>query len=202
MIIAVEGMDYVGKSTQIRLLEKHFLDKKLPVLVIGSLQGKYREKFLEPETSPIERLFLGALSQREAGKKIEVFLEENPSGIVILDRWITSGYIYQVIGHGVPKEYWEVAYSQYIQPDYLICIHMDTNEYGKRVKAIAVSNPDRVESDTFEKELKSNDEFKARIQSGYEYLKNAPAEFYCHFDTTADEGAEQLSRRIISKVSK
>lgn len=106
MIIVVEGINGAGKQTQIDIIQ-HWLEQ----------EGKKTQVFHDPGVSddhPCQELrkafiygdkwgdalvclLIGAAARRLLNNEIRKFLKDNPAGILILDRYEWSTYVYQTL---------------------------------------------------------------------------------------------------------
>ncbi|MBI5183082.1 MAG: dTMP kinase, partial [Nitrospinae bacterium] len=101
MLIAIEGIDGVGKTTQSRLLEGYLKDKGYNVICMSEpTNGKWGRKIREmikvgrDNTSPEEELYLFTEDRKEdVYMNILPALEEKK--IVIMDRYYISSIAYQ-----------------------------------------------------------------------------------------------------------
>jgi dTMP kinase len=111
MFISFEGIDFSGKSTQIKLLENYLIEKNKKVKVIREpggtgiseeirktlLSNEHKDMFMETE------IFLFSASRAQlVREKIRTYLEQ---GIyVISDRFFDSTTAYQGYGRGISIE--------------------------------------------------------------------------------------------------
>ena len=104
LFISIDGIDGCGKSTQIRKLNKFFIDKGLPVLMTkepgGTEVGTVFRKIListmyniEPETE----MLLYCADRLEHQKKVILPAIENNFNI-LCDRFLPSTFAYQIFG--------------------------------------------------------------------------------------------------------
>ncbi len=104
LFISIDGIDGCGKSTQIRKLNKFFIDKELPVLMTkepgGTEVGTVFRKIListmyniEPETE----MLLYCADRLEHQKKVILTAIENNCNI-LCDRFLPSTFAYQIFG--------------------------------------------------------------------------------------------------------
>jgi Thymidylate kinase len=102
--IAIEGSDGSGKGTQTQLLVDYVQNKlKKPVLKLSfprydQPSAAYVARYLNGEygeLSPEPASFLYAFDRFMARKEIDEFLEKNPDGVVISDRYMASNLGHQ-----------------------------------------------------------------------------------------------------------
>ena len=108
-LIVLEGIEGVGKSTQLQLL-KAWLEQHGPVTALREPGGtpagdEIRRLLLDPESQLNERaealLFMASRAQLVAAV-IQPALDRGE--FVLLDRFFLSTYAYQVAGRGLPEE--------------------------------------------------------------------------------------------------
>ena len=106
--ISLEGVEGVGKSTQIELLKSYFLKKNINVISTrepgGTEEGELIRKFLvsgdKRSWDPYSELLLfNALRREHINKVILPSIEKGD--VVLCDRFVDSTIAYQVYGKGV-----------------------------------------------------------------------------------------------------
>lgn len=168
--IAIEGQDYVGKTTQIKLLEERLQASSCNVLRVRSPGGcpeaeTLRELILkDTNLTPNLRNILAGLSRQLTSKVIAEFLEKDPqpNKIVLSDRWISSGYAYQVCGEGVYKALFTAANKDVLMPDLEIRLCMAPEERLLRKKSMKLAERDLME------QLDADASFSARVESYFQ----------------------------------
>lgn len=157
MFITFEGIDLSGKSTQIRLLTKHFESEKKKVISVREPGGtgiseKIREILLDREHYRMEFLtefLLFSASRQQLTKEIIIpHLKKNYT--VLCDRYYDSSAAYQGYGGKVDLKIInsinKIA-SDGLVPDLTFLIHISIEESLKRKKLINKSE-DRIEQKT------------------------------------------------------
>ncbi|MEK7649955.1 MAG: dTMP kinase [Patescibacteria group bacterium] len=171
-LIVFEGGEFVGKSTQVKLLAERLeaLGKRVVVT---------REPGGTPEGTALrEKLLAGGLAPEEEldcfleGRRLhvdQVILPELARDSYILcDRFSGSTYVYQHIGRGLPLDKirtLDAEARQGVVPDVEILLDMDPQ------KAFVRHETRREELTTFEKE---NLDFHQKIRQGYLNLSPFP----------------------------
>ena len=168
MLITFEGLDYSGKSTQVRLLSDRLTLQDHHVLVLrepgGTEIGEKIRKMLLDKTntgmSEASELFLFSASRSQLIQ--EVVLPALEGGMVVLcDRYYDSTTAYQGYGRGIKLDViqtinWYATGS--LVPDLTFFLDIPIREIEKRISA-AKTNKDRMES--------SGIEFYGRVREGY-----------------------------------
>ncbi|WP_281951027.1 dTMP kinase [Nitrosophilus kaiyonis] len=134
MYVVLEGIDRVGKSTQIELLKKEFKDAIFTKEPGGTEFGKkIREIVLNDSISPIAEVFLFLADRNEHLEKV---IKPNIKRLIISDRGFISGIAYAHIKSNLSYEKLfelnELALEE-IFPDKIIFIEIDKNELEKRM---------------------------------------------------------------------
>ncbi len=165
-LISFEGIDGVGKSTQIKLLQRHLEDLGKDVTLLrepGSTKfGEMVRKILLETDQPGEMisdqtkfLLFSAARAELVHKTINPMVEDG--SIVLLDRYTDSSLAYQGYGSGVDIDFItkindEVTGGLY--PDLTILLDMDTKQALNRVS----------DADSFERK---GLEYFHRVHDGY-----------------------------------
>jgi dTMP kinase len=108
-LIALEGPEGVGKTTQLRRLAEHLDRAGVPVLTLREPGGTplgdaIRELLLDPsrEIAPAAEALLFMASRAELlAREVRPALARGT--VVLLDRFFLSTYAYQVAGRGLPE---------------------------------------------------------------------------------------------------
>ena len=172
MFITFEGLDFCGKSTQVKLIKKYFEDSGMEVQLIREpggvqiseqvrnilLDNKNTEMF--PET---ELLLFSASRAQLVREKIIPFLKSGK--VVISDRFLDSSIAYQGFGRGLNKDFviklQKFAIGEAV-PDITFFINIPISEVIKRKNNILQTDLDRIEV--------SDNDFYENVKKGYEYL--------------------------------
>jgi dTMP kinase len=109
-LIALEGPDGVGKSTQVARLQAYLAERGRPVVVVREPGGtpvgeRLRAILLDPavDMAPVTEMLLFAASRAEVvARVVRPALEAGT--VVIMDRYVESSLAYQGYGLGVDRE--------------------------------------------------------------------------------------------------
>jgi dTMP kinase len=143
LFITFEGGDKCGKSTQISLLEKKLKAKKIFIKILREpghtyLGEKIRNILLHGKKyhlSPFVEFQLFTTARRQLTEEVLLPFLRQKKGILILDRFFDSTYVYQGIAGGLPindfKEY-EKATRGGLVPDLTFLLDLPVREAQKR----------------------------------------------------------------------
>lgn len=195
LFITLEGGDGAGKSTQIRNIEKYFMDKGLTVTHTREPGGppiaeKLREILLDTANKEMhavtEMLIYAAGRAQNVREVVEPALEKGE--IVICDRYVDSSIAYQAYGRGLGEMVAEVnsRATGGLRPDLTIWLDIDP-ETGK-ARATHDKDPDRLEQEP--------QAFHARVREGYASIAKAEPERFKRIDAsgTVDEIKDEIYR--------
>ncbi|MCC6549593.1 MAG: dTMP kinase [Ignavibacteriaceae bacterium] len=169
MFITFEGIDFSGKSTQIKLLKDYITEKGKDVLVIrepggGEIEEKIRNILLDKknlEMTPETEILLFSASRAQLVRKTIIPALEKGT-IVISDRFHDSTTAYQGYGRLLPLDtvlkISEFAIKGAI-PDITFFIDIPVAEARKRKIEQGHDTLDRIE--------KMEDDFFGRVREGY-----------------------------------
>ena len=191
-IISFEGIEGVGKSTQIDLLHDHLLDS-----------GKSVKKFREPgSTIPSEKIRnilldanLTLSSETELllmyASRSELVANEilsNEYDFILLDRYFDASMAYQGYGRNLDKEFINSlkAFINAPDPDLTILLDIDPIKGFERKSGDSM---DRIES--------SGLKFFNDVRNGYLELANQYSRIRC---IDAEKDAKTISLEIINLV--
>ncbi|MBU1096624.1 MAG: dTMP kinase [Bacteroidetes bacterium] len=169
MFITFEGLDFCGKSTQVKLLKQYLIDLGQKVELIREPGGttiseKIRKILLDRENSKMTieaELLLFSASRAQLVREIIIpLLKENY--YVISDRFHDSSIAYQGFGRGIDvhkvKEIQEFAIDGAI-PEITFFIDIPIEEVKSRREKFEPESWDRIEV--------SLDDFYERVRAGY-----------------------------------
>jgi len=137
MIVAFEGIDACGKETQVRMLERHAINKGIKVSKFDfpnytTDTGKKISGLLKSEDDERDGLILQSLmtvNRYESAHKIE---EAHARGeLVILDRYWMSGLVYGQTD-GLPLDWLLRVHARLIQPHQWIVLDISVGESFRR----------------------------------------------------------------------
>ena len=173
-IISFEGIEGVGKSTQINLLQNYLEKQDYTVDVLrepGSTNSaeQIREILLNKEndiSKETELLLMFAARSDLINKRIH----NNDSDFVLLDRYYDASIAYQGYGRGIPLEFIEnlIMLIKCPKPDVSFLFDLSVEDSFSRKK---LDVKDRIES--------SGNSFFERVKNGYlEIAKNQNERFH------------------------
>jgi dTMP kinase len=179
MFITFEGLDFCGKSTQVKLLKKYFEEKNKEVKLIREPGGvkiseKIRELLLDTENSEMtietEALLFAASRSQLVREKIIPFLEQGY--VVISDRFHDSSIAYQGYGRGINTQFvidlQKFAIGSAI-PTITFFIDIPIEEVLKRKQKLTQKELDRIEV--------SKSDFYEKVRNGYKTLAKEEERF-------------------------
>lgn len=201
MFITFEGIDFCGKSSQIRLLEDYLLANKKKVQVIREPGGtniseKIRHMLLDKENSGMymqtEFLLFSASRSQLVREKIRPYLDKG--FYVISDRFHDSSTAYQGYGRGLPVEVISTVSKLAIGetvPDitFIIDITVEVGEQRRQKKF--KGQLDRIEN--------SDKDFYERVRKGYLELAKQESRFKV---LNGEEKIESLHKEIVNEIEK
>ena len=173
-IISFEGIEGVGKSTQINLLQNYLEKQDYTVDVLrepGSTNSaeQIREILLNKEndiSKETELLLMFAARSDLINKRIQ----NNDSDFVLFDRYYDASIAYQGYGRGIPLEFIEnlIMLIKCPKPDVSFLFDLSVEDSFSRKK---LDVKDRIES--------SGNSFFERVKNGYlEIAKNQNERFH------------------------
>lgn len=198
MFISFEGIDGCGKTTQINLLEKYFIDRNKKVIKLREPGGTdfsetIREILLNSrhDISPVSELMLFNAARADLINKV-IKPELDNGAIVICDRFYDSTTAYQGYGRGLNLE--EVTQSnmlatQGLKPDITFYIDIPLEISHERSKN---RNPDRME--------RSGDNFFQKVIDGFREISRLESERVLLIDGSGD--IEATYQKIIKVIEK
>jgi dTMP kinase len=178
MFITFEGLDFCGKSTQVKMLVEYLKKKNKKIEIIREPGGtliseKIREILLDNKNSEMSEitemlLFAGSRSQLVDEKIIPKL---NEGYYVISDRFHDSSIAYQGYGRGIDIDFVSKLQRFVIKnalPNLTFFIDIPITEVEKR-KRNNDNAPDRIES--------SKTEFYENVLEGYNRIADAEKRF-------------------------
>ncbi|MGI6575918.1 MAG: dTMP kinase [bacterium] len=202
IFITVEGIDGVGKTTQLDLLHRWFVSQGYQVLFTrepgGTKVGEgIREALLNREhtgLSPVAEALLYAASRAQLVQ--DVIIPALAVGrIVVCDRFLDSSIAYQGFGRGLPVAYIEAINSQAtkgIRPDLTLLLDMDIAAGRARLKGEGRTALDRLEGESLS--------FYHRVREGYLQLAQAEPERIKII--SAQHSIAEVNRQVIDYITK
>ena len=204
MVIAIEGMDGSGKSTQIELLRQYFEQRHQEAVITREPGGtdigeQIREILLRPENRAMaartEALLYAASRAQHVAELIEPALAAGK--IVISDRYVVSSYVYQGIARGLGLEAVERINQFAINgrvPDLTIFLFVSQDQALRRKKA--QKELDRLEAESMAFHAKVNQGFRQLAES-YPYPR-----MIIDADMTPAEVHAQIRQRLEQEFGK
>ncbi len=208
MLIAIEGPDGSGKTTQAKLLAEHLRKQGYDVLVVEepgttALGRSIRAILLDSpdsqpqalEIEPLAELFLYEASRAQLVR--EVLRPALAAGkVVIADRYALSSLAYQGYGRGLPLELVrklnELA-TDGLEPDLVFLLDLPPEE-GLRRKVARRGREEGVRRDRLESAAL---DFHRRVRRGYlELIKDHPRGYLLD----GRMSPEELHQRIVAIV--
>lgn len=142
VLITLDGIDGVGKSTQIKRLMQHLKERGMPALLVRDpgttvIGAKLRELLLDSDLDLHRRteamLFMASRCEM-IEKTIRPALSEGTA--VVSDRFLLANVVYQSVGGGVSSEQlWKIGLlaNQGLLPDLTLLLDMPAEAAMKRV---------------------------------------------------------------------
>lgn len=135
MLVAFEGIDACGKSTQIEMLKKAAvpLFPSCQVFSYPNYQTSTGEKILQmlkdPERDPLVLQCLMTVNRYEEQFLVEEVLEQG--ALVLLDRYWLSGMVYGA-ADGLPQSWLHRVHEQLLRPDHWFVLDLPVIESFRR----------------------------------------------------------------------
>lgn len=206
VLISFEGIDRVGKSTQVDLLIKHLETKGVKPLLVrepGSSEvgEKIRTILADPELkgkiSPLSEFLLYSASRAQLViEKIGPALDDGE--IVIADRYYDSSSAYQGYGRGIDLDFISKVNAMAangLAPDLTILL------YVEKFTANSKKATDRFAPTLFDDRLEQEFmDFRKKVQDGFLAIAEKEKERFLVLE--ASEKKEQLAKKIAARVDK
>lgn len=192
MFFSFDGIDGVGKSTQVRLFEETLRDRGLDVVLCrdpGStpLGERIRDVLLTSDAgTPIGRRSEMLLYMAARAQLVEQVIRPalNAGSVVIADRYLLANVVYQGHAGGLePGEIWDVGRiaTQGLLPDCVFLLDMAPESAGRRMDRPL----DRMED--------QGDEYRQLLRAGF--LLEAKASNRIHI-IAADQSIADVQAQI------
>jgi len=206
ILITFEGLDKVGKSTQVERLIKHLTTREIQHILVrepGSTETgeKIRDILADPalkgKIAPLCEFLLYSASRSQLTAEIIAPHLENDK-IVIADRFFDSSTAYQGYGRGISLDFISHVNSvatNGIKPDLTVLLVAEKFASGsKRI-------PDRFAPNLFDDRLEQEFmDFRRKVQEGFlDVAKHDESRFLV---IDAHEKREQIAKKIAAAVDK
>ncbi|WP_456443000.1 dTMP kinase [Caldithrix abyssi] len=197
--ISFEGLDYSGKSTQIRLLEKHLTDRGYQVFTIREPGGttiseKIRDILLDKAhinmTDRCELFLYSAARVQLVKEKIIPLLQKDY--FILADRYVDSTTAYQGFGRGLDLNMVEQinqAATFGILPGTTFYLRFAPEQIARRMHKSG-RETDRLES--------AGNAFYRKVFQGYEILAEKNKDRFCVID--ANLSIEQIHHIVVKNL--
>ena len=193
-IISFEGIEGVGKSTQINLLKEYLEDKSFKVEVYRepgstSISEKIRDILLDSDndlSSQTELLLMFAARSELVNKKIN----NSDCDFILLDRFYDASVAYQGYGRDLSLNFINdlIQFINCPKPNYSILLDISVEEgFFRKSK----DEKDRIES--------SGDTFFNKVRQGYLKIAEIEHERFTVIDASND--IKTISNKIISIIN-
>ncbi len=199
MFITFEGLDFCGKSTQVKLLVEYFEKQGKKVTILREPGGtliseKIRDILLDKKNNEMcmesELLLFYASRAQLINEKI--LPELRAGNIVISDRFHDSSTAYQGFGRGLSIEFIE-SLNEFVvgkaKPDITFFIDLPLEEIEKRKANFNKNDLDRIESSVID--------FWEKVRKGYHSISKKEDRF-CLLDGTLS--INEIHSKIINRL--
>lgn len=193
MLITFEGIEGSGKSTQIKLLEKFFIDRGEDVILLrepGSTNlGEEIRNILLNSSNDISNNTELLLMFAARAQLIDQIIRKNLNKIILIDRYFHASIAYQGFGRGIDLEKIDKLknVTECVDPDYTFLLDISPEDGFKRKSG---DQMDRIES--------SGMEFFNRVRDGY--LTIADQHDYMHVISSM-QSPEDIHHQIVSIIN-
>jgi dTMP kinase len=199
MFISFEGLDYSGKSTQVKMLADGLTHARYHTLVLREPGGteigeKIRVILLDKKIAGMSNVTEFFLFSASRSQLVEEVIKPAIDGglVVICDRFYDSSTAYQGWGKGISQETIRVinhSASSGLVPDLTFFLDIPLNEVERRMRR-SRSSKDRMESNGLA--------FYERVREGYLTMAKAESRFQI---VDGLRSIEALQEEIWAKVS-
>ncbi len=201
LFISFEGIDYCGKSTQVRLLSSTLLRKGYGVVVVREPGGteiseKIRDILLDTANKRLSaeaELLLYEASRAQLTR--ELIIPGKQAGKVVLsDRYFDSSTAYQGYGRGLDIESikkMNLVASAGIKPDVTFLFDLPAETAQARFSSVPLFK-DRLEEEKID--------FHRRVRNGFLEIAKSEAERFKII--SAEDDIDSISERIYSEIQK
>jgi dTMP kinase len=201
MFITFEGLDFCGKSTQVQLLEKYFIENGKQVVIIREPGGtpiseKIRDILLDKKNSEMsietELILFSASRSQLVNETILPSLKQKYC--VISDRFHDSSIAYQAFGRKIDLKFVEELQQFVIGkaiPALTFFLDIPIDEVIKRKSKVKKMELDRIEL--------SKMDFYERVRDGYLYLEKKEKRFK---KINGQLSIQEIHKIIIEEVKK
>ncbi|MBD3235004.1 MAG: dTMP kinase [candidate division Zixibacteria bacterium] len=199
LFVSFEGIDYCGKSTQVRLLSSTLLREGYGVVVVREPGGteiseKIRDILLDTANKRLSaeaELLLYEASRAQLTR--ELIIPGKQAGKVVLsDRYFDSSTAYQGYGRGLDIESikkMNLVASAGIKPDVTFLFDLPAETAQARFSSVPLFK-DRLEEEKID--------FHRRVRNGFlEIAKSEPKRFKI---IPAEDDIDSISERICSEI--
>ena len=195
-IIVFEGVDFSGKSTQIKIVADFLKKKKIPFVKLrepgGSINSEKIRKLLMNKTSKFNKKTDLLLYLASRSENIQNIIKKNNKKIILIDRFTDSTVAYQHYGMGINLNIIKIInnfVTDKIKPRLTFLSIVSKSNIKKRIKLRKNLN----RYDLF------NISFFLKVQKGYMKLsKNSKKHFIINSNLPIDVNKNIL----INKISK
>jgi dTMP kinase len=207
LLISFEGLDKVGKSTQVDRLMDHLKERRglNPILVREPGSSEVGEKIrsiladpaLKGKITPLCEFMLYSASRAQlVSEVISPMLSRDE--LVVADRYYDSSSAYQGFGRGIGLDFINIVnatVTQNLVPDLTILLTVENFVAESR------KTPDRFAPNLFDDRLEQEFmDFRKKVQQGFlEIANKEPARFLV---LDANEKRELLAKKIAARVDK
>jgi dTMP kinase len=205
ILISFEGLDKVGKSTQVDRLIKYLKERRHvePILVRepGSTEAGERirsilaDPALKGRISPLCEFMLYSASRAQlVNEVIKPMLDEGR--LVIADRYYDSSSAYQGYGRGIDLDFISMVNARVtrnLMPDLTILLYVEKFTAESRKK------PDRFAPTLFDDRIEQEFmDFRKKVQQGFLDLSQKEPERF--LAVNASEKRDQIAKKIAARV--